>query len=95
MGEERSGKKIAVLIRDRQEEGLRMAVGLTLKDDSVDVYVLDRTLEESVNNDLNLETLELLDVAVYTNFKGNGNLPFISTEEIAERMLGCDGVLPY
>jgi hypothetical protein len=35
------GKKIAVLIRDRQEEGLRMAVGLTLMDDTVDIFVMD------------------------------------------------------
>lgn len=31
-------KKIAVLVRDRQEEALRMAVGATLKDDVIDVY---------------------------------------------------------
>lgn len=89
------GKKIAVLIRDRQEEGLRMAVGLTLKDDSIDVYVLDRKLEESENNKLNLETLDLVDAGVYTNFKGNGDLQFLSTEEVAEKMLGCDSVIPY
>ena len=88
-------KKIAVLIRDRQEEGLRMAVGLTLKDDSVDVYVLDGKLEESENNDLNLETLEMVDAGVYTNYSGNGKLRFLATEEIAERVLSCDSVLPY
>ncbi len=37
-------RKIAVLIRDRQEEALRMALGLTLADDRVDVYVLDRPM---------------------------------------------------
>ena len=89
------GKKIAVLIRDRQEEGLRMAVGLTLQDDSVDVYVLDRKLEDSENNKLNLETLEMVDAKLYSNFTGNGGLQFLSTEEIAERVLGCDSVLPY
>ena len=89
------GKKIAVLVRDRQEEGLRMAVGLTLKDDSVDVYVLDRKLEESENNQLNLETLDMIDAGVYTNFKGNGELQFMSTEEMAGRLTGYDSVLPY
>jgi len=88
-------KKIAVLVRDRQEEGLRMAVGLTLKDDSVDVYVLDRDLEESANNRLNLETLELLDAGVYTNFSGNEGLQLLTTDDLAGRLLGYDSVLPY
>lgn len=88
-------KKIAVLIRDRQEEGLRMAVGLTLKDDKIDVYVLDRRLEESANNDLNLETLEMLEAGVFSNSKENENLPFLSTEEIADKVLDCDSVVSY
>lgn len=88
-------KKIAVLIRDRQEEGLRMAVGLTLKDDKVDVYVLDRELEVSENNSLNLETLELMEAGVFTNVDGVEGLAFIETEEMAGRLTSYDSVLPY
>ena len=87
--------RIAVLIRDRQEEGLRMAVGLTLKDDKVDVYVLDRGLEASENNSLNLETLELLESEVFTNVEGDDGLTFIPTEDLAEKLTGYNSVLPY
>ena len=89
------GKKIAVLIRERQEEGLRMAVGLTLKDDKVDVFVLDRKLEESENNNLNLETLEMVDAGVFTNVGENGTMKFMPSEEMAEKLLGYDSILPY
>ncbi len=38
-------KRIAVLVRDRRGEALRMALGLTLMDDAVDVYLLDGRFE--------------------------------------------------
>ena len=40
-------KKIAVLVRERQSEALRMSLGLILVDDQVDVYVLDRKVRSS------------------------------------------------
>jgi hypothetical protein len=40
-------KKIAILVRDRQGEALRMAVGAILMDDAIDVYVLDRKVEDT------------------------------------------------
>jgi hypothetical protein len=88
-------KKIAVLVRDRQEEALRMAVGLTLRDDVVDVYVLDRKTEDTEENALNIETLGDLSQRVYTNYAGNASLEYCSTEEIAKRLPGYDHILPY
>jgi len=88
-------KKIAVLIRDRQEEGMRMAVGIILKDDEVDVYVLDAKLRDNPDNALNLETMADLDMKVWTNSRENGSLPYLSTEEIGQRLAGYDHVLPY
>lgn len=88
-------KKIAVLVRDRQEEALRMAVGITLMDDVIDVYVLDRKVEGTEQNMLNLETMKDLDMNLYTNYKGNEDMTYLSTEEIAKRLLEYDTILPY
>lgn len=89
------GKKIAVLVRDRQDEALRMGVGLTLADDTVEVYVLDRKVAENENNTLNIETMKDMDVKVYTNTKENADLEYLSTEEIAKKILECDNILPF
>jgi len=88
-------KKIAILVRDRQGEGLRMGVGMMLADDLVTVFVLDRKVEETENNMMNLETMNDMDIKTYTNFKGNENIEYLSTEEIAQKLLEFDNILPY
>ncbi|RMG72063.1 MAG: hypothetical protein D6710_05280 [Nitrospirae bacterium] len=88
-------KKVAVLVRDRQDEALRMSVGITLLDDQIDVFVLDRKLEENEQNTLNIETLKELGQNIYTNFQENTGLEFLSTEEIAKRLLQYDHIIPY
>ncbi len=88
-------KNIAVLVRDRQGEALRMAVGITLLDDVIDVYVLDRKVEETEDNTMNIEMMKDLDMKVYTNCKENEGLEYLSTEEIAQKLLGYDHILPY
>ncbi|MGW8272011.1 MAG: hypothetical protein ACWGN7_01340 [Thermodesulfovibrionales bacterium] len=89
------GKRIAVLTRERQEEALRMAVGITLMDDAVDLYVLDRMLEDTEQNTLNLETMEMMEMGVYTNFPGNASMTILTNGEIAERLMEYDHVIPY
>lgn len=88
-------KKIAILVRDRQSEGLRMGVGMMLADDLVTVFVMDRKVEENENNMLNLETMNDMDIKTYTNFKENENIEYLSTEEIARKLLEFDNILPY
>ncbi|HXY53278.1 MAG TPA: hypothetical protein VEM40_01255 [Nitrospirota bacterium] len=89
------GKKIAVLVRDRQGEALRMSVGITLMDDTIDVYVLDRKVEKNDDNDLNLETIKDLGMKLATNTKENSGMDYISTEELAQKLLEYDHILPY
>jgi len=89
------GKKIAVLVRERQQEALRMAIGITLMDDVIDVYVLDRQVEDSEMNALNLETMEMMDMKMYTNLEVNGNLSLLRNDEIADRLLEYDHIIPY
>jgi hypothetical protein len=88
-------KRIAILVRDRQDEALRMAVGGILADDAIEVYVLDRKVEETDDNLANLEMMGDLDMKVYTNSKENEGMEFVSTEDMAQKLLEYDHVIPY
>lgn len=92
MGE---AKKIAVIVRDRQSEALRVSGGLTLADDTIEVFVLDRMLDKS--NPEIAQPLELvtdLDLKVYSNNPENG-FTMISLEDMARKLLEYDFVVPY
>lgn len=88
-------KKIAVLVGVNQDEALRMGVGLTLADDEIHVYILDRAVAKNDNNDLNLETMPDMDVSVYTNTSENPDLELVSDDEIAKRLPDYDHVFLY
>jgi hypothetical protein len=87
-------KKIAVLVRDRQSEALRMAVGLTLADDEVNVFVMDKKLESDENIDLNVETLGDMDAKIFSNNPEN-KFEQMTTEQIAKALAGYDVIIPY
>jgi hypothetical protein len=88
-------KKIAVVVRDRQAEALRMAVGLTLEDDEVNVFVMDKKLDDSDESvSLNVETCNDLDIKIYSNNPEN-NFEQMTTDDIARALLNYDTVLPY
>ena len=88
-------KKIAVLVRDRQAEALRMAVGLTLEDDEVNVFIMDKKLDDSDEAvSLNVETCNDLDVKIFSNNPEN-NFEQMSTEDIARALVNYNTVLPY
>lgn len=88
-------KRIAVLVRDRQFEAMRMAIGITLMDDLVDIYVLDRKIEDTENNSLNLEMMQEMKMPMYTNCAENRETKYLPTEEIARRLTGYDHILAY
>lgn len=87
-------KKVAVLVKDNQEEGLRMAVGLTLGDHEVNVFLIDKKLESSENNDLNIETLNDMGAKIFSNTPEN-NFEQVTTEDIARLLPDYDVVIPY
>ncbi len=89
------GKKIAVLVRDRQGEALRMSVGITLMDDTIDVYVLDKKVESNDDNDLNIETIRDMGMKLATNTKENEGMDFIPTEDLAQKLLEYDHIVPF
>ncbi len=88
-------KKIAVLVRDRQEEGIRMGVGITLEEDIVDIYVLDRKVEETKKNVQNISVMKELEMNLYTNCSDNADMTFLTNEEIAAKLRDYDHILPY
>jgi len=91
----RNAKKIAVIVRDRQIDGLRVSCGLTLLDDSVDIIVLDNVLDRQVPEIAALlEVVSELSLHVYSNSPGNC-CDTITVEEIAKKLLEYDIVVPY
>lgn len=88
-------KKIAVLVRERQSEALRMALGLTLVDDQVDVYVLDRKLGAREEDLLNLELMKDMGMHVYSNQSDDPGAEYRTTRDVAQRLLEYDHILPY
>ncbi len=88
-------KKIAVLVRDRQGEALRMALGLTLVDDIIDVYMLNGKFTATEQDRLNLGIMKELDMKIISNVKENEGAEYLSTREIAHKLPEYDHVLPY
>ncbi len=88
-------KKIAVLVRERQDEALRMSLGLILVDDLVDVYVLDRKLQAAGEAALHLETLREMDMQIRTNCRDNEGMEYLPDDEIALRLPQYDHILAY
>lgn len=88
-------KKIAVIVRDRVSEALRMSVGLTLSDDEVNVFVINKKLDlDDENIVLNIETLGEMDAKVFSNIPDN---PYeqMNTEAIVKALTDYDVVIPY
>lgn len=87
-------KKIAVFVRERQAEALRMAVGLTLADDDVTVFVTGRKLADSGNIGMSLEMLQEMGAHIYSDNPEN-SLGVLTLAEIARKLPEFDAVVPY
>jgi len=87
-------KRIAVLVRERQEEALRVSLGLTLAGCVVEVFVLDGPLAPTPTALGHLEGLREAGVPVAADRPG-ATLPHAGLAEIARRILACDHVVAY
>jgi len=88
-------KKFAVIVRDRQDEALRVACGLMLAGDLVDIYILDRVLDK--DNPAVASPLEMiaeLELKIYSNNPAN-NYTAVTLEQMAKALLQYDMVVPY
>ncbi len=86
-------RKVAVLVRDRQQEALRMSLGLTLEN-NVSVFIMDNKLVNDENNALNVEMLGDMDAKIFSNNPEN-KFPQMTIEEIARALTEFDVVIPY
>ena len=88
-------KKIAVIVRDRQAEALRVSGGLTLADDVIDIFILDRKLDKADPEIAKpLELVSDLDLKMYSNNPENGYTT-MNLEEMARKLLEYDMAVPY
>ena len=87
-------KRIAILVRERKHEALRMAVGATLSNDEVNVFIMDEKLERDDEIDVNLQMLSDLKVNIFSNNPEN-LFEQKTTEDIAPSLPGYDVVIPY
>lgn len=88
-------KRIAMIVRDRQSEALRVAGGLTLMDDIVEVFVLDRKLDAADPEVARpLELVNELELKVWSNV-GQDGAERITLEDMAKKLLDFDVVVPY
>ena len=88
-------KKIAVLVRDRQGEALRMALGLTLADDQVTVFNIGAPIEANDENNLNIESLQMMDCPLYSVHEADSEFQLTTMQMIPEKLLEYDHVVPY
>lgn len=87
-------KKIAVIVAGRQQEALRMALGLTLADNMVSVFIIDRLLEPGETTELNLHSLAEMGAEIFSTIPVKG-LISLSTDEVARKLAEYDAVIPY
>ncbi len=88
-------KNIAVVVRERQSEAMRMALGLILVDDRVDVFLLTDRRGGTPQDAQNLELMKDMGITVYSSDKANADATYLSMDEIARRLLTYDHILPY
>ncbi len=98
-------KKIAVVVRDRQAEALRMGLGLTILNDQIDIYIMKKIedMEEahadlSMMKELGLKIFTLKDYQIETSKFADFNITIddeLTVEEMAKRLLEYDTVLAY
>jgi hypothetical protein len=88
-------RKIAILVRDRQSEALRMALGLILMDDIVNVFLLDRKFDLSETESANKELMQEMDIEFFSNHEGNDGTELVTMDDLARRLTEYDHVIPY
>jgi hypothetical protein len=91
-------KRIGVIVNKddtyRQSEAVRVALGLTLMDDGVELIVLGKKLTRSEAVEKNLKLLGMMKGKAYSDNSENG-LETLSLEEIAGKLTEYDVVVPY
>ena len=88
--------KFAVIIRNRQAEGLRMCVGLTVLNDTVEIFITE-PIKDTEDTAPHLDAIRDLKLKVYSIVPGIKAVAceHINIDTMAEKLLKYDKVLPY
>ena len=84
---------IAVIARDRQAEALRMSIGLTVLNDSVDIFLTEKFKKEE-SAETQLEVIRNLNLKIYSTVSGS-QFEYISPDALSDKLLEYEKVLPY
>ncbi len=87
-------KRIAVIVKERSEEALRMALGLTLYDDMVDIYLAGPAPKPTEMNLMNLEMLKAMRAGLYS-FCEIDDFKTVNERDMPEILLKYDVVISY
>lgn len=74
---------------------MRMALGLTLMDDIINVFLLGRKFHLSEADEANKELMQEMDIAFFSDHEGNDGTEFVAADELAQRLTEYDHVIPY
>jgi len=88
-------KKVAVMVRDRQGEALRMSLGLILADDEVTVINVGAPIERNDDNNLSIESLDMMDCILYSVNEADEGFQTITMQDIPAKLVEYDHVIPY
>ncbi len=86
-------KRIAVIVRERQSEALRMSVGLTVLDDQVEIFITV-PLKDNQKTLTELEGVMELGLKIYS-ITENQRFQRLSLQEMADKILEYDHIIPY
>jgi hypothetical protein len=94
------GKRVAVLIRDRdrQYEGLRSSLGLLLENHVVSMFVLNHEVEMTEEYQDNMGFIDEMGGARYSNVRANVEkygFQAVTLDEISQRLKKNDLVIPF
>lgn len=88
-------KKIAVIVQDRPDEALRMALGLTLEGDEISVINVGGVIPENEGNEMNIMALGEFDAKLMSVNEADGDFETVTMQEIPAKLVEYDHVLPY
>ena len=94
------GKRVAVLIRDkeRQYEGLRSSLGLLLEDHEIDMFVLDHEVDMTEEYYDNMGFIDEMGGARFSNVPANvekHGFQKVGLREVAGRLREHEVVIPF
>ena len=64
-------------------------------DDSVDVFLLNRRLENSDKDALNIETIQEMEIPLMSNIEQGDTVKLMAGPEMAAALLSYNHILPY